>query len=285
MPPEPRLHTDPAGLRVEIAGPVARLTLMRPESRNALTLELVDALGAAMGRLAADGVRVAILSGAGGRAFSAGFDISAIDGAGEVGADGLYDNDRRLQAAFRTIEDVPFPVIAAIRGYCLGGGLELAMACDLRLASPDARFRMPPAQLGWVYALEGVRRVTCAVGTARARHLFLTGQMLDAATAATWGLVHEVVGEADTVGDGETAAAADDPLEARATALAHGIAGAAPIALEGLKHALTTLAREDTRPATWEAHRALRARALASADLREGRAAFLERRPARFTGR
>ncbi len=261
---------DPTGLRVEITGTVARLTLERPESRNALTLALVDALGAAMGRLAAHGVRVAILTGAGDRAFSAGFDISAIDGAGAVGADGLYDNDRRLQAAFRTIEDAPFPVIAAIRGFCLGGGLELAMACDLRLATPDARFRMPPAQLGWVYALEGVRRITSAVGVGRAHHLFLTGEMLDAATAETWGLVHEVV--------------AADALAARATALAEGIARAAPIAVAGLKHGLTALAREDTSPATWQAHRALRARALQSADLREGRAAFLDRRPAKFTG-
>lgn len=258
------------GLRVETSGVLARLTLDRPRSRNALTLDLVDALAAALAQLARDGTRVAVLSGAGERAFSAGFDISAIDGEGTVGEDGFYDNDRRLQAAFRAVEDAPFPVIAAIRGFCLGGGLELAMACDLRLATPDARFRMPPAHLGWVYALEGMRRITCAVGTARARHLFLTGEMLDAATAERWGLVHELV--------------APEALEGRVMALAEGIGRAAPIALEGLKHGLTALAREDTTPATWQAHRAHRARALASADLREGRAAFLERRPARFSG-
>jgi enoyl-CoA hydratase len=265
MPP------DASDLRIEASGGVARLTLDRSQSRNALTLDLVDSIGTAMGQLAREGVRVAVIAGAGDRAFSAGFDISAIDGEGTVGEDGLYDNDRRLQAAFRAVEDAPFPVIAAIRGFCLGGGLELAMACDLRLATADARFRMPPAQLGWVYAREGMRRITSAVGVARARHLFLTGEMLNAETAERWGLIHEVV--------------APEALEARVASLTEAFTRAAPIALEGLKHSLTALAREDASGETWEAHRALRARALGSEDLREGRAAFLERRTARFTGR
>ncbi|HYH22478.1 MAG TPA: enoyl-CoA hydratase-related protein [Azospirillum sp.] len=268
----PSIERHPAGLIVERVGAVARLTIDRPQTRNNLTVELVDALGAIMAALEAEGaVRVAVLRGAGGAAFSSGFDIGALDRSGQTGPDGFYDNDRRLDAAFQAIERARFPVVAAIRGHCIGGGLELAMACDLRIASDDSRFRMPPAMLGWVYALNGLRRFTGAVGAARTRMLFLGGETLDAATAATWGLIHEAVPA--------------HAWEARVDALAQRMAEAAPIALHGLKQAIAALARGSVAEEDFAEHLRLRDRAIASDDLAEGRRAFLERRVPKFTGR
>lgn len=268
MPDTPK-HDD--GLCVEVEGGVAHLTIDRPATRNNLTVGLVDALGSAIASMARDGgVRVAVIRGAGEAAFSSGFDISAIDKAGKVGPDGFFENDGRLDAAFREIERAPFPVIAAIRGHCIGGGLELAMACDLRVASADARFRMPPAMLGWVYSIGGLRRFTQAIGPARARLMFLTNETLDAERAERWGLVHECVPA--------------EAWEARVEALVARIRDAAPIALHGIKQAIAALAKGAVSEGDFAEHLALRDRAIASRDLAEGRQAFLERRPPRFEG-
>ncbi|MBL8671270.1 MAG: enoyl-CoA hydratase/isomerase family protein [Alphaproteobacteria bacterium] len=252
------------------------LWLNRPATRNTLTVAVVEAIGAAMAAFEREGARVAVIAGAGHRAFSAGYDIAAIDTAETmpgtaVGPDGYYPLDRRLAATFDAMQAAPFPVIAAIRGWCIGGGFELAMACDLRVAAGDARFRMPPTRLGWIYSLSGLARFAAAAGVARARHMFLTGIELPAARALDWGLVDEI---APTV-----------ELQARVDAVVAGLLDAAPLSLAGLKHAFTVLARAASSDADLQAHRAWRARAIASADLAEGRRAFLERRKPAFKGR
>lgn len=257
-------------VRVSVEAGVAVLTLDRPERHNTLTLHLARELGRQVAALGArDDVRVLVVRGAGEAAFCAGLDIAAIDPDEPVGADGMVEADRALDGAFRAIEACERPVIAAIGGHCIGGGFELAMACDLRVAAPRATFRMPPARLGWAYSLSGLDRFVSAVGAARARRLFLAGERLDAERAAAWGILDRV--EADWLGT--------------ATTLAAGIAEAAPLALAGLKQGIAALARRPVAEADWERHVALRRRALASDDLRDARAAFLERRAPVFRGR
>jgi enoyl-CoA hydratase len=265
-----RSRTEQAGLIVALDDGIARITIDRPRTRNNLTLELVDTLGRLIDELAEAGTRVAIIEGAGDKAFSSGFDINALDVGGTVSPDGMFDLDRRLDAAFRMIEQAPFPVIAGIRGHCIGGGLELAMSCDLRIATDDASFRMPPAMLGWVYALSGLRRFTTAIGAARARMLFLTGEPLDARRAEAWGLIHEVHPAADWRG--------------RIEQMAARMASAAPIALAGLKQGIATVTRASSLEEDFREHLRLRAASAASADLREGREAALARRAPKFTG-
>lgn len=264
--------TGRSKLQLRKDGAVARLVIDHERQHNVLTFPVVDALASTLADLERDpSVRVAVITGAGGKAFSAGFDIQAIDSAGEVSGDGLCEADRRLARAFRAIEAARFPVIAQINGHCVGGGLELAMACDLRIAAADARFRMPPVRLGWVYTAEGLRRFTSAIGVARTRYLFLTGEAISAQRAESWGLVDEVV--------------APGAIGERVDTLCRTLAAAAPISLHGTKQALAALGRADMPTAAWEEHIALRRRALTSDDLMEGRQAFLERRPPDFQGR
>jgi enoyl-CoA hydratase len=253
-------------------GAVARLVINRPQAHNALTLELADALATTVAELARDGAtRVLILKGSGTQAFSAGFDIGAISQTSDIDPDGSVLADRQLDRAFQALETAPFPIIAAIRGHCIGGGFELALACDLRIAAGDARFRMPPAQLGWVYGLANLARFVSVLGASRTRQVFLTGEAIDAATALAWGVAHEVV--------------EPDGLDARVGQLAERLAAAAPIALGGLKQAIAALARVNVSDDDLQRHIAWRRRAFASEDLMEGRAAFQERRAPKFKGR
>lgn len=263
---------EPAMVLLERSGAVATLTINRPEARNTLTLALADELARTVGQLSQDGeCRVVVIRGAGTKAFSAGFDIGSIGQTREVAADGSVSADRRLDVAFRAIEDAPFPVIAAIQGYCIGGGFELALACDLRVVTDDAQFRMPPAQLGWVYGLSNLSRFVAVLGASRARQVFLTGETIDARIALDWGIAH--------------ALCAASELDHRIEALAACLAQSAPIALGGLKQGIAALARANVSAADVALHAEWRRRAFASADLVEGRAAFLERRKPNFTGR
>ncbi len=264
-------ETNGPHLRLSRDGGRATITIDNRAARNALTLGIVDDLARMAGELAADpGVRVLVVTGAGDQAFSAGFDIGAISSTTDVAADGSVSEDRRLDAAFRALEEAPFPVIAQIHGHCIGGGFELALACDLRIGAEDSVFRMPPARLGWVYGLSNLSRFVTAIGPSRAKHVFLTTTTLAAPKAEEWGVLHEVVPKAQ--------------LAAHVDELAQNICRLAPIALGGLKHAISALARPVLSEHDTALHRSWRRRAFASADLMEGRAAFLERRSPRFTG-
>jgi enoyl-CoA hydratase/carnithine racemase len=212
-----------------------------------------------------------VLTGAG-TIFSAGYDI------GDLAPERLAEEAAALvahpfQAALEALDAVAPPVVAALNGHAIGGGLELALACDLRVAADGARMGMPPARLGLVYSHTGLRRFLEAIGGARTRELFFTARLIDAREALGWGLVNEVVER------GEVAA--------RGVALAAEIAALSPLSVRGNKRVLRELLRAGVTldPGIEQQLIQLRRASFESEDLREGVRAFSEKRPARWKGR
>jgi len=249
---------------------VARLTISRPEARNALDHDVLGAIAEAMPGLD-DGIetRCVILTGEG-RAFSAGYDIAGIpDDSFETDAEALVAHP--FTAALDAVARHPWPVVAAVNGHALGGGLELALTADLRVCGRGAKLGMPPAKLGLIYGHTGLRRFIDAIGVPRTKELFLTGRNLDAERAGRIGLVHEVVEDAD--------------VERVSLELAAEIAGNAPLSMKGNKRAIDTL--RDNPELSAEQERELielRESCFRSADFREGIAAFGEKRKPRWRG-
>lgn len=254
-------------LRVERDDLVAVVTLDRPAKRNALTDDLIAELSGAFDALEEeDQVRCVLLRGAGEEAFSAGYDLAALP-AGEG-----REPPARLHDLFDRVEAFPYPVVACLRGYAVGGGCELALACDLRLAGDDLRMGMPPARIGLVYPLPGYARFLRTVGLPAAKEVFLTGRLFGAEDCLRLGLVHRVVSA--------------PAVEAEALALAREIGTNAPLSLRGSKRVLNRLARQPAlSPEEKDELATLFARSLASDDLIEGKRAFAERRKPRFSGR
>jgi enoyl-CoA hydratase/carnithine racemase len=252
---------------------VVRLTISNPAKRNALDHPILDAISATLGELSSQssGARCVIVTGAHGM-FSAGYDI------GEIPDEEFEERAERLVAhpftqAIDALEAFPHPTLAALPGHTIGGGLELALACDLRVAQAGIKLGMPPAKLGLVYSHTGLRRFIDAIGAARTRELFLLGSYIDASTALAWGLVNRV--------------APAEELEATALALAGELAGNAPLSQTGNKRVIEALLRaEGEIPADVEAELIeLRRASFASQDLREGMRAFGERRAPRWRGK
>ncbi len=184
-------------VRWTVEGGVAQLVIDRPEARNAIDRATVFALHAALDELsAAPDLRVLILQGAGDKAFAAGADIR--DLSERRAREAMLGVNARLFAA---VERFPLPTIAAVRGYALGGGLELALACDIRIAADDAKLGLPEVSLGIFPAAGGTRRLPRLVGDGLARELVFTGRILDAAEAARIGLVNHVVPAADLLAE------------------------------------------------------------------------------------
>jgi enoyl-CoA hydratase/carnithine racemase len=234
---------------------VARVTIDNAAKRNALDADILEGLVRELPRLDA---RCVILTGAGG-VFSAGYDIGNLTP--ERLADVLI---HPFEAAMAAVDALAMPVIAALDGHAFGGGLELALACDLRVCAPGAKLGMPPARLGVVYSHTGLRRFVDAIGTARTRQLFLTAEPIDATTAQAWGLVNWI---------GEDA-----------VALATRIAALAPLSLRGNKRVLQALV-PPLDPALEAELEALRREAFASEDFAEGVRSFIETRPPNWQGR
>jgi enoyl-CoA hydratase len=254
---------------VERDGAVATVTLNRPNVLNALNLRMLDELAATFAELDADAaLRAVILTGAGAKAFAAGADIGELNAL--PGAHAGEAQARKGQALTRAIERMRVPVIAAVNGFALGGGCELAMACDVRVASENAKFGQPEVNLGILPGYGGTQRMTRLIGEGMAMYLCLTGEMIDAAEALRTGLVQKVV--------------ALDALLGEARRIAELIAAKAPLAISATKRAIVegaSLALDDAL--ALEA--LLFGQAVTTADFAEGSRAFLDKRKAEFTGR
>ena len=251
----------------ERRGAVAILTLNRPEKRNALNSELRGALLQSLDKIASDAsVRAIVVTGAGDKAFVAGADIGEFEGRTPV------DQYRVMKQAtiFDAVERIAKPVIAAINGFCLGGGMELALACDIRVASSAAKFGQPEVNLGIIPGGGGTQRLPRIVGLGSAMKMILTGDMVDANEALRIGLVEEVV--------------APDQLMTRAVALAEMIASKSPVAVMAAKEA-TRAALSMSLAEGMKVETALFQLCFASEDKIEGVRAFMEKRQASFPGR
>ncbi|MEX2532158.1 MAG: enoyl-CoA hydratase-related protein [Gemmatimonadota bacterium] len=255
-------------LRIDRSDRIATLTIDRPEKLNALDAGVMDELDAAFTRLGDDEeLRGVVVTGAGEKAFVAGADIRALAEVDPVGARGL---SRRGQTVFRKIETFPRPVIAAVGGYALGGGCELAMACHLRVASDDARFGLPEVGLGTIPGYGGTVRLARLVGRGRALEMILTGDPVGAGEAERIGLVNRVVPR--------------ERLLEEARALLLRIARNGPVAVRSALEAVHA-GLECPAPEAERLEAALFAMLAATADMREGTTAFLEKRTPEFEGR
>ena len=257
----------------EPAANVVRLTISNPAKRNALDHPILDAITATLTGLASpdSGTRCLLVTGAHGM-FSAGYDI------GEIPDEEFEQRAERLVAhpftqAIDALEAFPSPTLAALPGHTIGGGLELALACDMRVAQEGIKLGMPPAKLGLVYSHTGLRRFLDAIGAARTRELFLLGRYIDAPTALVWGLVNRV--------------ASAERLAAESLELAAELAANAPLSQAGNKRVIAELLRAEGHldPGIEEQLIELRRASFASRDMREGVRAFAEKRPPRWRGR
>jgi enoyl-CoA hydratase len=254
-------------LLLERRGRVAVITINRPQKLNALNIQTRTEGAAALDELREDeGVRVVVITGAGEKAFVAGADIGEFEGRTAV-----TQRDVMLgRSLFTAVDTFPKPVIAMINGFCLGGGCELALSCDLRVASEAARFGQPEINLGIIPGGGGTQRLTRLVGEGKAMELILTGDMIDAQTAYNLGLVNMVVPAAD--------------LEAKTLELANRIADKSPVALRMAKEAVKTAARSGLDEGL-RREVDLFALTFSSEDKNEGVRAFLEKRKPDFKGK
>ncbi len=253
-------------IQVTLDDRIATVTIDRPEVRNAMDISTRRELRTAFDALREEPARVVVLRGAGEESFIAGADIETLAEM-DLG-DAMTYATRHAQGLYTHIAAFPAPTIAAIDGYCLGGGLELALACDIRVATPDAQFGLPEVTLGVLPGGGGTQRLQAIVGAGLARELIFTGSLIDAATAEHERLINDVY--------------EPDEFDGAVRALAEEIATNAPIAVRLAKEAMN---RGLNLEAGLDFERAAFALAAATADKDEGTAAFLENRTPSFEGR
>jgi enoyl-CoA hydratase/carnithine racemase len=261
---------EDAGGRLVVDEPapgVTRLTISNPAKRGALDHPLLDAFARILPQLEA---RCVIITGEQ-STFSAGYDI------GDLINGGFADEAERLvahpfTAALAAVEDYPYPTVAALNGHAIGG-LELALACDLRIAAGTVAFGMPPAKLGLVYSHTGIRKFINTIGAARTRELFLVGRRIDARTARAWGLINAIAEEGQ--------------LARETVELATEIAGNAPLAQVGNKHVIRAVLEAEGAldPELERELIEIRRACFSSEDFHEGVRAFREKRPPEWRGR
>jgi enoyl-CoA hydratase len=259
---------SPSPLLIDDQGAIRRITVNRPERLNALDATTLDALDAAFAAAANDAsVRVVVLTGAGPKAFVAGADIAQMKGLSPVEG---RDFSLRGQRMMRRMEKMPKPVIAMVNGFALGGGLELAMACHLRIAADTAKVGQPEINLGLIPGFGGTQRLLRLCGRAATLELCLVGAPIDAARAYALGIVNRVVPAAD--------------LEAETMKLAEQLANAAPLALRGMLDCVN-IGGECGIEEGLEYESAQFGLVFSTQDMREGTGAFLEKRKPAFIGK
>ena len=248
-------------------GSIGTLTFNNPERHNAMSLDMWRAATAVLEQFEQDAaVRVIVLTGAGGKAFVSGADISKFESE-RATVDAVLEYNAAVDRFSQVLGECLKPTIAMIRGYCLGGGVGIAVCCDMRIANDAARFAVPAAKLGLGYGYANVRRIMDLVGPQFVTEMLLTARQFDAPDAARIGLVNHVVPDAE--------------IESYVREMAETIAGNAPLTIRAVKRIVRELQRDDPDVAACDA---LVRQCFESADYREGRRAFLEKRKPVFRG-
>ncbi len=263
-------HYADGKMLAEAEDGIGYITFNQPEKRNAMSVAMWHGLTEILDRFEADpAIRAIVMTGAGTKAFVSGADISQFE---QQRADGnaQLEYDRLTSAGRTRLAEFPKPVIARIRGFCLGGGLGIAMQADIRIAAVDSEFGIPAAKLGIAYGFDMVRKLVSLVGPAHARTLLFTGNRIGSEEAQRIGLVNKVV--------------ADEDLNATVFDLARAIADNAPLSVRGMKLAVNEAVKSESERNVAAVNQAVLA-CFDSEDYREGRRAFMEKRKPAWQGR
>jgi enoyl-CoA hydratase len=249
---------------------VGIITFNNPEKRNAMSLDMWEGMGDALVELRDDpAARVVVLVGAGDKAFVSGADISQFE-KNRHNAEASEEYSRRSSAQRALLADFPKPVIASIRGFCLGGGMQVAMSADIRIAAEDSQFGIPAAKLGIAYGYDGLKHLVSLVGPSWARLLMFTGMRIHSSEAGRIGLVDRVVPDAQ--------------LWEATMEIARTISGNAPLAVKAAKITIAQVLK-DPADRDMKAVKQIGTDCMDSEDFREGRRAFMEKRKPQFNGR
>jgi len=253
---------------VRVDGHVATITLNRPDRLNALTEDLHAALGAALAEATDPAVRAVVLTGAGGKAFVSGADISKFESE-RSSKDAIDRYNAAVDQANTAVYEFPKPTIAMIRGYCIGGGVGLALCCDLRICSDNSKFGVPAAKLGLGYGFKGIKKLVDVVGPSFAKEIFFTARQFTAAEALQMGLVNRALPDAE--------------VEKYVKDYAETISGNAPLTVNSVKYIVGEVVKDENKRNLKRCDD-LVAQCFASKDYVEGRKAFMEKRKPAFTG-
>jgi enoyl-CoA hydratase/carnithine racemase len=250
-------------------GGVGYLIFNNPERHNAVSLEMWEAASGFLADFAADkAIRVVVLTGAGGKAFVSGADISKFES--ERSSKEAVDRyNVAVDKANTAVYEFPKPTVAMIRGYCIGGGVGLALCCDLRICSDNSKFGVPAAKLGLGYGFTGIKKLVDVVGPSFAKEIFFTARQFTAPEALAMGLVNRLLPEAE--------------LEAYVKNYAETISGNAPMTVDAVKYIVGEVLKPESKR-NMQKCADLVAQCFASNDYKEGRKAFMEKRKPAFTG-
>ena len=253
-----------------IDGAVATLTFHNPDRHNAMSLAMWRDAATTLQTLAQeDGVRVVILTGAGGKSFVSGADISKFETERASGS-GVDAYSEATEQLAQTLLNYPKPTIAMIRGYCIGGGVNIAVCCDIRVCNSQSRFGVPAAKLGLGYGADHIQRLQDIVGPQYTLEIILTARQFDAAEAQQMGLVNRIV--------------PDSEIEAHVRGVADAIAGNAPLTIRAAKRIVRELLKDESDRDIQDCESLVK-QCFESADYQEGRSAFMEKRKPVFKGR